>query len=96
MIIVMISITHWNVHMMVEIVVETMSIHNIAANVYVLKVVKWEICELMTLLPNPSASSKIFFSCVQNFLTVFNIFEYTQIFLTILKYENLLGEIFLN
>ena len=34
----MISITHWNVHMMVEIVVETMSIHNIAANANVLKV----------------------------------------------------------
>ena len=38
MAIVMISITHWNVHMMVEIAVETMSIHNIALNANALKV----------------------------------------------------------
>ena len=44
----MISKTHWNVHMMVEIVVETMSIHNIAANANVLKVENSEMLNLWT------------------------------------------------
>ena len=46
----MTSITHWNVHMMVEIVVETLSIHNIAANANVLKVENSEIVK--EYLPN--------------------------------------------